>query len=349
MSSRSTLAAPRGRGAPPAGPGGPPTWRCALDTYTCRPPAATGRGGRGGRGGGGLSGPVRPPSTSTAPSRKNLRRETRSARQQLQRRDPRGRQARGHAAQHGRLRRGLLRSRLAGLVTRFDEDCRLQGHSRLPPLRPLRRVLTGGSAPAEGFDDAVCEARGRRRRRAARDLRRRHEETDRRRHVALPQCLRRVAPGVEEETARPSRSSTTSAATSSIASSRSTAPPGATRAIVNEEPKTFFCYSGKKFRRDIGDGKEIIWMSERDGWNHLYLYDGVTGTVKNQITKGDWVVRERRPGRRGEAADLVQRERHVSGQGPVFRALLPDRLRRHRPHAADHGRRATMRSRSRPT
>ena len=32
-------------------------------------------------------------------------------------------------------------------------------------------------------------------------------------------------------------------------------------------------------------------MSERDGWNHLYLYDGVTGKVKNQITKGEWVVR----------------------------------------------------------
>ena len=32
-------------------------------------------------------------------------------------------------------------------------------------------------------------------------------------------------------------------------------------------------------------------MSERDGWNHLYLYDGTTGAVKNQITKGDWPVR----------------------------------------------------------
>ncbi len=36
---------------------------------------------------------------------------------------------------------------------------------------------------------------------------------------------------------------------------------------------------------------EIIWMSERDGWNHLYLYDAKTGKVKNQITKGEWVVR----------------------------------------------------------
>ena len=32
-------------------------------------------------------------------------------------------------------------------------------------------------------------------------------------------------------------------------------------------------------------------MSERDGWSHLYLYDGATGAVKNQITNGGWVVR----------------------------------------------------------
>lgn len=35
---------------------------------------------------------------------------------------------------------------------------------------------------------------------------------------------------------------------------------------------------------------EIIWFSERDNWGHLYLYDATTGKVKNQITKGDWVV-----------------------------------------------------------
>ncbi|MHC4558688.1 MAG: DPP IV N-terminal domain-containing protein [Planctomycetota bacterium] len=69
------------------------------------------------------------------------------------------------------------------------------------------------------------------------------------------------------------------------------AASGKARAVINEEAETFFCYSGKKYRHDIQDGKEIIWMSERDGWNHLYLYDGATGTVKNQITKGEWVVR----------------------------------------------------------
>jgi dipeptidyl aminopeptidase/acylaminoacyl peptidase len=69
------------------------------------------------------------------------------------------------------------------------------------------------------------------------------------------------------------------------------ADTGKARTVVDEQAKTFFCYSGKMYRHDIQDGKEIIWMSERDGWNHLYLYDGVTGIVKNQITKGEWVVR----------------------------------------------------------
>jgi dipeptidyl aminopeptidase/acylaminoacyl peptidase len=35
---------------------------------------------------------------------------------------------------------------------------------------------------------------------------------------------------------------------------------------------------------------EFIWYSERDDWGHLYLYDLTTGKLKNQITKGNWVV-----------------------------------------------------------
>jgi dipeptidyl aminopeptidase/acylaminoacyl peptidase len=66
---------------------------------------------------------------------------------------------------------------------------------------------------------------------------------------------------------------------------------GKPRALINKEMGTFFCYSGKKYRHDVADGKEIIWMSERDGWNHLYLYDAISGSVKNQITQGPWVVR----------------------------------------------------------
>jgi dipeptidyl aminopeptidase/acylaminoacyl peptidase len=69
------------------------------------------------------------------------------------------------------------------------------------------------------------------------------------------------------------------------------AETGEARAVISEEPETFFDYSYKRFRHDIEDGAEIVWMSERDGWNHLYLYDGRTGRVKNRITRGEWVVR----------------------------------------------------------
>ena len=66
------------------------------------------------------------------------------------------------------------------------------------------------------------------------------------------------------------------------------AETGGTRAVISEEPETFFNYSNKRFRHDLDDGREIIWMSERDGWNHLYMLDGETGQVKHRITQGDW-------------------------------------------------------------
>jgi dipeptidyl aminopeptidase/acylaminoacyl peptidase len=69
------------------------------------------------------------------------------------------------------------------------------------------------------------------------------------------------------------------------------AKTGEARAIVDEQAKTFIDYSGKFYADYLDDTGEIIWMSERDGWNHLYLYDGANGRVKNQITKGEWVVR----------------------------------------------------------
>ena len=42
--------------------------------------------------------------------------------------------------------------------------------------------------------------------------------------------------------------------------------------------------------RYLAPTNEFIWLSERDNWGHLYLYDGATGKLKNQITKGEWVV-----------------------------------------------------------
>lgn len=72
------------------------------------------------------------------------------------------------------------------------------------------------------------------------------------------------------------------------------------RTLIDEPSNTFVNYSplrmnqqdtGKIYRHDINDGREIIWASERDGYEHLYLFDGRSGRVKGQITKGKWVVR----------------------------------------------------------
>jgi dipeptidyl aminopeptidase/acylaminoacyl peptidase len=95
------------------------------------------------------------------------------------------------------------------------------------------------------------------------------------------------------------------------------ATTGATRAIIDEQSSTFIYYNttneglsaGKHYRYDVSDGKEIVWMSERDGWNHLYLYDGATGQVKNQITRGEWVVRN------VERVDTTARQIYFSGTG----------------------------------
>jgi dipeptidyl aminopeptidase/acylaminoacyl peptidase len=70
------------------------------------------------------------------------------------------------------------------------------------------------------------------------------------------------------------------------------AKTGDYKVIINETSPTFIDYSGKSYRYNLDESNEIIWASERDGWNHLYLYDSGTGTVKNQITKGEWVIRD---------------------------------------------------------
>lgn len=39
------------------------------------------------------------------------------------------------------------------------------------------------------------------------------------------------------------------------------------------------------------DPSKFVWQSNRDGWNHLYLYD-LNGKVLKQLTKGSWEVLE---------------------------------------------------------
>ena len=65
---------------------------------------------------------------------------------------------------------------------------------------------------------------------------------------------------------------------------------GKSRVLVEERGETHVDpYMSHQYFLD--DGAEIVWSSERDGWCHLYLYDGKSGRLKGQITRGTWVVR----------------------------------------------------------
>ncbi len=63
---------------------------------------------------------------------------------------------------------------------------------------------------------------------------------------------------------------------------------GDTQILIEEESPTAIEHYTPQA---VDDGKLVIWHSEQDGWAHLYLYDGLTGEIKNQITSGPWVVR----------------------------------------------------------
>lgn len=66
---------------------------------------------------------------------------------------------------------------------------------------------------------------------------------------------------------------------------------GAVREVFEETVKTQFeSGRGAINWRYLPNTKEILWYSERDNWGHLYLYDSATGKLKNQITKGEWIV-----------------------------------------------------------
>jgi dipeptidyl-peptidase 4 len=71
---------------------------------------------------------------------------------------------------------------------------------------------------------------------------------------------------------------------------------GSVRTVIDEHMKPRMLLSSSAYDSPnvwvSGNGKDVIWFSQRDGWGHLYLYDGQTGKLRNQITKGDWLVRD---------------------------------------------------------
>ena len=71
---------------------------------------------------------------------------------------------------------------------------------------------------------------------------------------------------------------------------------GAVRNIIDEKTGTFIWTAHTEnlnmtYVNWLKKTDEIVYVSEMDGWRHLFLVDTESGKVKNQITKGTWVVR----------------------------------------------------------
>jgi Prolyl oligopeptidase family/Dipeptidyl peptidase IV (DPP IV) N-terminal region len=70
---------------------------------------------------------------------------------------------------------------------------------------------------------------------------------------------------------------------------------GKARNLIDEQSKTFIwtAHAENLNLRPVNwldKSDEILYVSERDGWRHLYLVDTREGNT-NQITKGEWVIR----------------------------------------------------------
>ena len=97
------------------------------------------------------------------------------------------------------------------------------------------------------------------------------------------------------------------------------ADSGQSTVVFSERSPTFIDYSQKMYLHWLNDD-ELVWMSERDGWNHLYLYNVVNRKLHHQITSGQWGIRQ------VEHIDTKKRQIwfQASGDGFIHDPHLPN-------------------------
>ena len=72
---------------------------------------------------------------------------------------------------------------------------------------------------------------------------------------------------------------------------------GNVRNLIDEKSSTFIwtAHTENQNLRHVNwleqSPSELLYVSEKSGWRHVYLVDADQGTIKNAITSGDWVVR----------------------------------------------------------
>jgi dipeptidyl aminopeptidase/acylaminoacyl peptidase len=68
------------------------------------------------------------------------------------------------------------------------------------------------------------------------------------------------------------------------------AQTGLVRTLIEEKNDKYINYNRQR-RIDLKDGKHIVWTSERDGRNHIYLYGLQHGKACRQVSMGEYYVR----------------------------------------------------------
>ena len=69
------------------------------------------------------------------------------------------------------------------------------------------------------------------------------------------------------------------------------ASTGEQRVVIREKSE-HYVDPGETFFRTLHETGDVLWTSERDGWNHLYLSNFKSGELRGQLTQGAWVVRQ---------------------------------------------------------
>jgi len=87
--------------------------------------------------------------------------------------------------------------------------------------------------------------------------------------------------------------------------------------------------------------RDVLWFSERDGFGHLYLYDGATGHLKRRLTAGPWTVRNVLHLDQTRGFIYVAANEREPGVDPYYRqvyriGLNDGKIRLLTPEAADH-------------
>jgi dipeptidyl aminopeptidase/acylaminoacyl peptidase len=100
---------------------------------------------------------------------------------------------------------------------------------------------------------------------------------------------------------------------------------GQVRVVIEEKSNICFRLSlnleDQPVTTYLPETDEIIWYSERSGWAHLYLYDAKTGTLKNQVTSGNWLVRDILSYDTSRRELTIQTANRIEGRNPYFRDI----------------------------